>query len=105
MSPLQGAHNGARLGRSHVVGGEKMQTFITFTVFYTFTVLQDGVRCIPLADFYPFGEAVNETLLYRNDDGYSPPISLSSVFPFFDENYETVYVRNMHSYVARFQNS
>ena len=67
-----------------------MQLFITFTVFYA--LFQDG-GCIPLDDFYPFGEIVNETLLHRNDDGFSPRITLSSVFPFFDENYETVYVR------------
>ena len=72
-----------------------MQLFITFIIFYA--LFQDGVRCIPLDDFYPFGEIVNEilneTLLPRNDDGSSPRITLSSVFPFFDENYETVYVR------------
>ena len=72
-----------------------MQPFITFIIFYA--LFQDGVRCIPLDDFYPFGEIVNETLnetlLPRNDDGSSPRITLSSVFPFFDENYETVYVR------------
>ena len=70
-----------------------MQLFITFIVFYV--LWQDGVRCIPLAEFYPFGEIVNETLLHRNDDGFSPRITLSSAFPFFDENYETIYVRNM----------
>ena len=71
-----------------------MQVFITFAVFYA--LLQDGVRCIPLAEFYPFGETVNKTLLRRNDDGYSPPINLSSVFPFFDEIHGTVYVRNIY---------
>ena len=72
-----------------------MQHFIAFTVFYA--LLQDGVRCIPLAEFYPFaGETVN--VLRRNDDGYSPRITLSSSFPFFDENYETIYVRNIPSY-------
>ena len=68
-----------------------MRLFVTFTVFYA--LLQDGVRCIPLDEFYPFGEIVNDTLLHRNDDDFSPPITLSSVFPFFDENYDTVYVR------------
>ena len=77
--------------RLYLIGGEEMQLFIIFTVFYA--LFQDGVRCIPLDDFYPFGEIVNETLLPRNDDGSSPRITLSSVFPFFDENYETVYVR------------
>ena len=73
-----------------------MRLFIIFTVFYTLS--QDGVRCIPLAEFYPFGATLNETFLPPNDDGYSPRITLSSVFPFFDENYDTVYVRNIAIY-------
>ena len=83
--------------RLYLVGGEEMQLSIIFTVFYA--LLQDGVRCIPLAEFYPFGATVNETLLLPNDDGSSSRITLSSVFPFFDENYETVYVRNISLYV------
>ena len=77
----------------------EMQLFqvVTFTVF---ALLQDGARCIPLAEFYPFGETVNETFLHRNDDGNSPRITLSSVFPFFDENHEIVYVRNIRSYIS-----
>ena len=73
-----------------------MLLFIFFTVFYALS--QDGVRCVPLAEFYAFGATLNETFLPPNDDGFSSRITLSSVFPFFDENYETVYVRNIAIY-------
>ena len=80
------------------MGGEEMRLFVTFTVFYA--LLQDSVRCIPLDEFYPFGEIVNDTLLHMSDDDSSPLITLSSVFPFFDENYDTVYVRTYNVAIA-----
>ena len=70
-----------------------MKRLITLIVFHV--LLQDGVRCIPLDQFYPFGETVNDTLLFPNDDRSSPPINLTLIFPFFDEDYETVYVRTV----------
>ena len=68
-----------------------MQIFIICSVLYLLQL--DGFWCIPLNEFYPFGENSSDTLLYRNDDGFSSAINLSSVFPFFDENFATVYVR------------
>jgi len=68
-----------------------MRLFTIFSILYI--LLQDPVKCIPLEEFYPFGITENDTFLYSNDDGSSPPIILTSAFPFFDENYEIIYVR------------
>ena len=70
-----------------------MKNFIIFSVLCLLQL--DGIWCIPLNEFYPFGDNSFDTALHRNDDGFSPAINLSSVFPFFDENFETVYVRYM----------
>lgn len=71
-----------------------MRFIITVTIFYI--LLKDVVRSIPLDEFYPFGsgELVNDAFLHPNDDGSSSPINLTSVFPFFDENHDTIYVSN-----------
>ena len=48
--------------------------------------------CIPLANFYPFGERERDAAVGRNDDGSSELITLTSNFPFFDENFRNIYV-------------
>ena len=49
--------------------------------------------CIPLRDFFSFGRfAQLDSTLPRNDDGSSPAIDLSVIFPYFDRNYRVVYV-------------
>ena len=70
-----------------------MQLIFAFTIFYI--LLKNSAKCIPLSQFYPFGSGTafgSDTFLPRNDDGLSPAISLTSVFPFFDENFNTIYV-------------
>ena len=78
-----------------------MQLLIVFTIIYI--LLKNSAKGIPLNEFYPFGsgtaaEFENDTFLHLNDDDSSPPILLTSVFPFFDENFDTIYVR-MCSYL------
>ena len=47
---------------------------------------------IPLDNFYPFGEASNDSLLSPTDDGFSSPISLRFPFPFFGSRRSTLFV-------------
>lgn len=47
---------------------------------------------VPLAEFYPFGDAVGDSKLSPNDDGSSGQIAISIQFPFFDNNHDSLYV-------------
>ena len=60
-------------------------------------VLVKLVEAVPLASFYTFGPSTGDTTLYRNDDGYSSLISLSTAFPYFGTNYRAVYVRALYT--------
>ena len=73
-----------------------MQLIFVLTIFYI--LLKNSAKCIPLGEFYPFGNGTvaefgnDDTFLPPNDDDSSPPILLTSVFPFFDENFDTIIV-------------
>ena len=58
------------------------------------------VGAVPLASFYTFGSSAGDTTLHRNDDGYSPLISLSTAFPYFGTNHRAVYVRPVQNYAV-----
>ena len=55
-----------------------------------------NVTGIPLADFYPFGSGSNDIAVATTNDGSSPRISLSTPFPFFNEDHSTLYVSGMY---------
>ena len=78
------------LSRPRIIREGGMQLLFTVVVYY---ILMNHVRCVPLDEFYPSGIVYNDSLLHRNDDDSSEQITLSSVFPFFDENFEIIYVR------------
>ena len=50
------------------------------------------VKAVPLASFYTFGSSTGDTILNRTDDGYSSQISMSTAFPYFGANPNSVYV-------------
>ena len=50
------------------------------------------INCIPLSRFYPFGTVAGDLSLPRTLDGFSDPINLTVTFPFFDQNYDVVFV-------------
>ena len=52
------------------------------------------VSAIPLADFYPFGSVAGDSVLGPTDDGSSEVIELGRGFPFFQQVYLTMVVRN-----------
>jgi len=63
-------------------------------LLFGFTLLTNigVVFCISLSDFYPFGSTRSDSSLLRNDDSSSSAIDLSFTFPYFDKNYDVVYV-------------
>ena len=69
----------------------KMRFVIIFSVSLLI-LLKKTVWCIPLNEFYPFGVRENDLQLQRGDDISSPEISLPSAFPFYDQNFQTIFV-------------
>ena len=62
-------------------------------IFALLLSLKKITWCIPLSQFYPYGQTESDdVLLLKADDGTSPGVSLSSVFPFYDKNFQTIYV-------------
>lgn len=57
---------------------------LAFTLQYTL--------CIPLNQFYPFGNVTTDLRLNRTLDGFSNPINLTVTFPFFDEDHDVIFV-------------
>lgn len=55
-------------------------------------MLATHVESIPLEQFYPFGSEAGDTVLERTLDGSSPVNLLPSPFPYFGENFTTLYV-------------
>ena len=47
---------------------------------------------IPESDFYPFGLASGDTELAANDDGSTPEVTVSTLFPFFSRQHGSLWV-------------
>ena len=70
------------------------QTMKFLALLTIILLLFKDTLCIPLTDFYPFGErSERDAFVERNNDGSSELIKLTSKFPFFDENFREIYVR------------
>ena len=50
------------------------------------------VSAVPLENFYPYGAEYGDQSLPGNDDGSTEEIMLSVSFPFFDANYDSLFV-------------
>ena len=66
-----------------------MRLVITFALLLS---LKKITWCIPLSQFYPYGQTESDDVLLKADDRTSPGVSLSSVFPFYDKNFQMIYV-------------
>ncbi|XP_071491471.1 protein mesh-like [Diadema antillarum] len=44
--------------------------------------------------FFPFGASEGDTFLAANDDGSTPELPISVVFPFFDHDHDSLFVNN-----------
>lgn len=47
---------------------------------------------LSLSEFYPYGIVHGDRLLPANDDGSSGEVRLSTPFPYFDKNHESLFV-------------
>ena len=45
-----------------------------------------------LPNFYPFGASEGDQVVLRNDDGSSGEVPISILFPFFDQNHNSLFV-------------
>jgi hypothetical protein len=52
----------------------------------------NSVICITVDDFAPYGPEHGDTRAPTNDDGSTPPISVSSLFPFFNHQHDSLIV-------------
>lgn len=77
---------------SSVVILHKKMRFVIVLSVSLFVLLKKTVWCVPLSEFYPYGVRENDSPLTRGDDISSPEISLPSAFPFFDQNFQAVFV-------------
>ena len=64
---------------------------LSCSIFLLLTLRRVGTA-IPLANFYPFGEANNDSRLLPNDDGSSEQIFFDRPFPFFGSRHTSLYV-------------
>ena len=72
----------------------------TLQVFILACLLLKNLEAVPLASFYSFGSSAGDTSLPRNDDGYSSLITLTTRFPYFGTNPNTLYVSVLISSVC-----
>ncbi|XP_076091868.1 protein mesh-like isoform X1 [Mytilus galloprovincialis] len=63
-----------------------------FDIVLVFLFSLDYTYCISTADFYSFGSENGDTRAPTNDDGSTSPISVSSLFPFFNHQHDSLIV-------------
>ncbi|XP_060075248.1 sushi domain-containing protein 2-like [Ylistrum balloti] len=51
-----------------------------------------NAHSIPIEEFYPFGESNGDSDFPKNDDGSSPAVTISTLFPFFNNQHGSLYV-------------
>ena len=61
-----------------------MQGFLLALYFVFYPVIVLGLK---LDDFHPYGSQNGDTAMSKNDDGSSPDIPISSLFPFFNHQH------------------
>ena len=61
-----------------------MQGYVLALYFVFYLVIVLGLK---LDDFYPYGSQNGDTAMPKNDDGSSPDIPISSLFPFFNHQH------------------
>nr|XP_022323656.1 protein mesh-like [Crassostrea virginica] len=66
-----------------------MQGYVLALYFVFYLVIVLGLK---LDDFYPYGSQNGDTAMPKNDDGSSPDIPISSLFPFFNHQHSKLTV-------------
>ena len=57
-----------------------------------FIILPRIVKSVPLNEFYSFGSDHGDTRAPTNDDGSTPTVPISSRFPFFNHQHDSLIV-------------
>jgi len=68
-----------------------MNEFLFLSI--SLNLISIGAAFIPIQDFYSFGREVEDTGLHANDDESSSLVPISSLFPFFNNQHKSLYVR------------
>jgi hypothetical protein len=63
-----------------------MRTVVLFLVLFNVR----GIQC--LVDFHPYGLSAEDKYVTKNDDGSSPDIPISTLFPFFNHQHDHLIV-------------
>ncbi|XP_052091067.1 protein mesh-like isoform X1 [Mytilus californianus] len=63
-----------------------------FDIVLLFLLSFDNTYCISTTDFYSFGSENGDTNAPTNDDGSTAPIPVSSLFPFFNHQHDSLIV-------------
>ncbi|XP_060071369.1 protein mesh-like [Ylistrum balloti] len=66
-----------------------MRTLYSYSLSFLILQLTSG---IPVSQFYPYGETVHDHSFPKNDDGSSPRVNISTLFPFFNSQHDSLYV-------------
>ncbi|XP_071153471.1 protein mesh-like [Mytilus edulis] len=66
-----------------------MKTFFLFCLLFSFT---EKIYGVSLSDFYPFGRGNGDKRAPTNDDGSTQPIPISSLFPIFNHQHNSLIV-------------
>lgn len=56
------------------------------------TVIVGPALGLTLKDLYPFGDQAGDEAMSKNDDGSSPQIPISTLFPFFNHQHSKLFV-------------
>ncbi|VDI35130.1 Hypothetical predicted protein, partial [Mytilus galloprovincialis] len=67
----------------------KMKTLFLFCLLF---ILTDKIDAASLSDFYPFGMVNGDRRAPTNDDGSTEPIPVSTSFPFFNYQHDSLIV-------------
>lgn len=61
--------------------------FIILIIF-----LATGLSCLQINEFYPFNSEALDNILFKNDDEFVGPITISTTFPFFQKSYSSLFL-------------
>lgn len=87
-------------------------SYIEMRTFVVFLVISKLSGSYGFVEFYPYGLPVDDKSVEKNDDGSSPEIPISTLFPFFNHQHghlivsiinvnETLYRINTQMYISQ----
>lgn len=97
--------------KNHMSWSQGACSYIEMRTFVFFLVISKLSGSYGFVEFYPYGLPVDDKSVYINDDGSSPEIPISTLFPFFNHQHghlivsiinanETLYRLNIQMYIS-----